>query len=73
MLDYPIKCSHLVEVDDRQAIDESNIIDERTRDSNKNTKGLFREPGDEEGLPDDIGASANERINEPEYNADKLR
>ncbi|OAP63319.1 hypothetical protein AYL99_02546 [Fonsecaea erecta] len=35
--------------DDADAIDESNIIDERTRGAAK--PGQYREPGDEEGLP----------------------
>ncbi|EXJ56874.1 hypothetical protein A1O7_07218 [Cladophialophora yegresii CBS 114405] len=35
--------------DDNDAIDESNIIDERTRGAAK--AGGYREPGDEEGLP----------------------
>ncbi|KAF2716369.1 hypothetical protein K431DRAFT_307855 [Polychaeton citri CBS 116435] len=34
--------------DDADAIDKSNIIDERTRGASK--KGDYREPGDEEGL-----------------------
>ncbi|EPS39397.1 hypothetical protein H072_6819 [Dactylellina haptotyla CBS 200.50] len=35
--------------DDRDAIDESNIIDSRTRGAQP--RGEYREPGDEEGLP----------------------
>lgn len=33
--------------DDTDAIDQSNVIDERTRGATKS----YREPGDEEGLP----------------------
>ncbi len=41
--------------DDTDAIDQSNIIDERTRGASKS----YREPGDEEGLPGpDDGTSA---------------
>ncbi|EXJ87826.1 hypothetical protein A1O1_04753 [Capronia coronata CBS 617.96] len=36
--------------DDNEAIDKSNIIDDRTRGATKKT-GTYREPGDEEGLP----------------------
>lgn len=35
--------------DDKDAIDESNVIDERTRGAKP--AGSYREPGDEEGLP----------------------
>jgi hypothetical protein len=43
--------------DDTEAIDQSNIIDERTRGAGKS--GMYREPGDEEGLPGpDDGTSA---------------
>jgi len=35
--------------DDNEAIDKSNIIDDRTRHAG--TSGGYREPGDEEGLP----------------------
>ncbi|KIW97525.1 uncharacterized protein Z519_01109 [Cladophialophora bantiana CBS 173.52] len=35
--------------DDAEVIDESNIINERTRGATK--EGGYREPGDEEGLP----------------------
>jgi hypothetical protein len=62
-----------LEADDRQAIDQSNVLNERTRGSNKTAKGLFREPGDEEGLPSDTGVSDNTRVNKPDHNADKLR
>jgi hypothetical protein len=40
----------IAEKDDADAIDESNILDERTRGAAKET---YREPGDEEGLPTD--------------------
>ncbi|EME41677.1 hypothetical protein DOTSEDRAFT_55435 [Dothistroma septosporum NZE10] len=36
--------------DDREAIDESNIVDSRTRGATKKS-GTYTEPGDEEGLP----------------------
>ncbi|KIV79301.1 hypothetical protein PV11_06868 [Exophiala sideris] len=42
--------------DDAEAIDESNIIDQRTRGATK--KGVYREPGDTEGLPENDGTSA---------------
>ena len=45
-----------VEHDDVDAIDESNIIDERTRGAKPAVS--YREPGDEEGLPSDTGRSA---------------
>jgi len=38
------------EADDKNAIDQSNIIDERTRGAAKSS-GTYQEPGDEEGLP----------------------
>jgi len=40
----------VTEVDEKQAIDQSNIIGERTRGAAKSA-GTYREPGDEEGLP----------------------
>ena len=44
--------------DDKDAIDESNIIDSRTRGATKQA-GTYAEPGDEEGLPGaDDGTSA---------------
>lgn len=42
----------ITERDDHEAIDKSNIIEERTRDAAP-AKGTYREPGDEEGLPTD--------------------
>jgi len=44
--------------DDNEAIDESNIIDDKTRGAQP-ARGTYTEPGDEEGLggPDD-GRSA---------------
>lgn len=36
--------------DDKDAIDESNIISDRTRGAAKKA-GTYAEPGDEEGLP----------------------
>ncbi|EDU51225.1 hypothetical protein PtrSN002B_005708 [Pyrenophora tritici-repentis] len=43
-----------LERDEKDAIDSSNIIEERTRGATK-TSGTYREPGDEEGL----GAAAD--------------
>lgn len=40
----------IAERDDADAIDENNIIDDRTRGAAKE-KGSYAEPGDEEGLP----------------------
>lgn len=40
----------IAERDDRDAIDESNIVDGRTRGAAKSS-GTYTEPGDEEGLP----------------------
>ena len=46
------------EADDKNAIDQSNILDERTRGAAKSS-GTYQEPGDEEGLPGpDDGTSA---------------
>ncbi|KAH7034686.1 uncharacterized protein B0I36DRAFT_346589 [Microdochium trichocladiopsis] len=45
-----------LERDDADAIDESNVIDERTRGAKP--RGTYREPGDEEGLPTDDGTSS---------------
>lgn len=41
--------------DDKDAIDESNIIDSKTRGAGPD--GGYQEPGDEEGLPTDDGTS----------------
>jgi hypothetical protein len=38
------------EADEKNAIDQSNIIEERTRGATKSA-GTYQEPGDEEGLP----------------------
>lgn len=38
------------EADEKNAIDQSNIIGERTRGAAKSS-GTYQEPGDEEGLP----------------------
>ncbi|KAI9811299.1 MAG: hypothetical protein M1832_000913 [Thelocarpon impressellum] len=44
--------------DDNEAIDESNIIGDRTRGAGP--RGGYREPGDDEGLPGpEDGSSAN--------------
>lgn len=48
----------LIERDDKDAIDESNIIEERTRGATQ-PGGTYTEPGDEEGLPSDDGRSSN--------------
>lgn len=45
------------ERDDKDAIDRSNIMDDRTRGAGK-PKGTYRDPGDTEGLPDNDGRSA---------------
>ncbi|KAJ1330953.1 hypothetical protein MN608_04409 [Microdochium nivale] len=45
-----------LERDEKDAIDEDNIIDDRTR--NAKPKGNYKEPGDEEGLPTNDGTSA---------------
>ncbi|KXJ96136.1 hypothetical protein Micbo1qcDRAFT_201455 [Microdochium bolleyi] len=45
-----------LERDEKDAIDESNIIDDRTR--NAKPTGTYAEPGDEEGLPTDDGTSS---------------
>ncbi|KAJ9655487.1 hypothetical protein H2198_005673 [Neophaeococcomyces mojaviensis] len=39
-----------LQADEKDAIDQSNIINERTRGAAK-PSGTYREPGDEEGLP----------------------
>ncbi|KAK0715066.1 hypothetical protein B0H67DRAFT_233354 [Lasiosphaeris hirsuta] len=46
-----------LERDDKQAINKSNIIDERTRGAAK-SKGTYAEPADEEGLPKNDGTSS---------------
>ncbi|KAI6082474.1 hypothetical protein F4821DRAFT_246996 [Hypoxylon rubiginosum] len=43
--------------DEKDAIDTSNIIDDRTRHA-KPVTGTYRQPGDDEGLPDDDGTSS---------------
>ncbi|KAF4456385.1 hypothetical protein F53441_1455 [Fusarium austroafricanum] len=47
-----------LERDDKDAIDSSNIIEERTRGAAQ-PSGTYQEPGDEEGLPSDTGRSSN--------------
>ncbi|KAL9111617.1 MAG: hypothetical protein Q9227_003890 [Pyrenula ochraceoflavens] len=42
--------------DDNEAIDKSNIVDGRTRGAKPS--GGYREPGDDEGIPDDSGVSS---------------
>ena len=46
----PPKLTTPTEADDKNAIDQSNIISERTRGAAKSA-GTYQEPGDEEGLP----------------------
>lgn len=46
----------LPERDDAEAIDESNILDDRTRGA-RPSQG-YKEPGDEEGLPSNTGRSS---------------
>ncbi|KAI1771995.1 hypothetical protein F4818DRAFT_185238 [Hypoxylon cercidicola] len=43
--------------DEKEAIDTSNIIGDRTRHA-KPAAGTYRQPGDEEGLPTDDGTSS---------------
>ncbi|KAI0153372.1 hypothetical protein BJ166DRAFT_627341 [Pestalotiopsis sp. NC0098] len=44
-----------LERDDKEAINEDNIIGQRTRHAKP--EGSYQEPGDEEGLPTDSGRS----------------
>ena len=44
----------MLERDDNEAIDQSNVIDERTRGAAKDS---YTEPGDEEGLGGNDGRS----------------
>ncbi|CEI38588.1 hypothetical protein FVEN_g4849 [Fusarium venenatum] len=46
-----------LERDEKDAIDQSNIIEERTRGAAQ-PRGTYQEPGDEEGLPSDDGTSS---------------
>ncbi|KAI0389454.1 hypothetical protein F5Y17DRAFT_122830 [Xylariaceae sp. FL0594] len=46
--------------DEKEAIDESNIVDERTRGAAK-PAGTYREPTDEEGLPENDGTSSTDQ------------
>ncbi|RGP72342.1 hypothetical protein FLONG3_6826 [Fusarium longipes] len=46
-----------LERDEKDAIDKSNIIEERTRGATQ-PGGTYEEPGDEEGLPTDDGTSS---------------
>lgn len=45
-----------IEKDDKEAIDQSNVVEGRTRGAAP--KGGYKEPGDTEGLPEDDGTSA---------------
>ena len=48
---YSDPCSNnRTEADDKNAIDQGNVIGERTRGAAKKS-GTYQEPGDEEGLP----------------------
>jgi len=47
----------LSEQDDKEAIDQSNIVEGRTRGATKQA-GTYQEPGDTEGLPENDGTSA---------------
>lgn len=47
----------ITERDEKDAIDKSNIIEERTRGAAQ-PGGTYQEPGDEEGLPADDGTSS---------------
>lgn len=46
-----------IERDEKEAIDETNIIEGKTGDAAKSTE-TYHEPSDEEGLPTDDGTSA---------------
>ena len=46
----------MAERDDAEAINKDNIISGRTRGAKPS--GGYREPGDEEGIPDDTGVSS---------------
>lgn len=52
----PYTDEHRTERDDKEAIDKSNILDERTRHAKPTA--TYREPGDTEGLPENTGRSA---------------
>jgi hypothetical protein len=49
-LQVTFRLTLLLEADDKNAIDQSNVINERTRGAAKSS-GTYQEPGDEEGLP----------------------
>jgi hypothetical protein len=58
----PILCSHYIEQDDKEAVQKSNILKERTRGV-KVQKGTYSEGPDEDDLPEsarsgDVGRSA---------------
>lgn len=46
-----------IEKDEADAIDESNIVEGRTRGAAKKP-GTYREPGDDEGIPEADGTSS---------------
>ncbi|KAK3712913.1 hypothetical protein LTR37_006809 [Vermiconidia calcicola] len=47
----------MLEKDDKDAIDKSNIVEGRTRGAAK-ASGTYQDPGDEEGLPTQDGTSS---------------
>ena len=49
--------NNVVERDEKEAIDKSNIMDDRTRHATKSAE-TYQEPGDREGLPENNGKSA---------------
>ena len=53
----PAGADRVIEKDDQDAIDKSNIVESRTRGAAK-ASGTYREPGDEEGIPDTDGTSS---------------
>ena len=50
IISWNISANKVPEKDDVDAIDKSNIIEDRTRGAGK-ASGTYREPGDEEGMP----------------------
>lgn len=62
---YPLKAVNIAFIynftarDDKDAIDQSNIIEDRTRGATAK-QGTYREPGDEEGLGGNDGRSVVE-------------
>jgi hypothetical protein len=54
-----VRCAGHTDRDEKDAIDKSNTVDERTRGAKP--RASYREPGDEEGLPDNDGKSSTDR------------